>query len=115
MPASARSTTPTSMFAQVNTEQAEKDAVKKKSSVLTVVVVGKGRRIPQAEVKIRFAHGEERLATNNAGEANFTSPATGTAEVRVIVTGWESVLKEVALKEEPVRLTIDLKSLADAK
>ncbi len=96
-------------------EKGGKGAAKSKNAVLTVVVTGKGKPIPQAEVKVKFHGGEERLPTDQAGEASFRSPVAGTAEVRVIVAGWESVLTEVVLKGGPQRLTIELKSLPDAK
>lgn len=97
-------------------EKGEKGTGKKsKSAVLTVVVTGKGKPIPQAEVKVRLPRGEEKRPTNQAGEASFSSPVGGTAEVRVIVAGWESVLQEVVLKDGPQRLTIELRSLPDSK
>ena len=96
-------------------EKGGKGAAKSKNAVLTVVVTGKGKPIPQAEVKVKFHGGEERLPTDQAGEASFRSPVAGTAEVRVIVAGWESVLTEVVLKGGPQRLTIELKALPDAK
>jgi len=96
-------------------EKGEKGAAKGKNVVLTIVVTGKGEPIAQAEVKVKFHGGDERLPTNQAGEASFRSPVTGTAEVRVIVAGWESVLTEVVLQGGPQRLTIELKSLPDAR
>jgi hypothetical protein len=87
-------------------------------AVLTVVVTGNGKPVAQAEVKVKFppgVGGEATLPTNPAGEAIFNSAGTGTATVRVIVTGWESVLKEVVLKQGPQLLTIKLNALPGAK
>ena len=96
-------------------EKGEQGAAKSKSTVLIVVVTGKGKPIPQAEVKAKFQGGEERLPTNQEGEASFRFSSAGTAEVRVIVAGWESVLTEVVLKGGPQRLPIELKPLPDVK
>jgi hypothetical protein len=101
------------------TETESKGAAKKgKNAVLTVVVTGNDKLIAQAEVKVKFppsVGGEATLPTDQAGEATFNSAGTGTAKVRVIVTGWESVLQDVTLKEGPQRLTIKLNSLPNAK
>jgi hypothetical protein len=97
-------------------ETGEKGAAKKsKGSVLTVVVTGKGKLIPEAEVKVKFSGVEERRPTNQSGEASFNFPGTGPADVRVIVAGWEGILKQVQLEEGPQRLTIELKALPDGK
>jgi len=102
-----------------NAEKGAKGVTKKgKSALLTIVVTGNDKLIAQAEVKVWFppsVAGEATLPTDQAGEATFNSAGTGTAKVRVIVTGWESVLQKVILKEGPQRLTIELKPLAVAK
>jgi hypothetical protein len=85
-----------------------------KSAVLTVVVIGDGLRIAHAEVMVTFppsVRGEQTIFTDTEGEATFNSAGTGTAKVRVIVTGWTSFMQEVVLKEGPQRLTIKLKPL----
>jgi hypothetical protein len=103
----------------IDTEKAGKGAAKKgKGAVLTVVVTGNNKLIAQAEVKVKFppsVGGEATLPTDEAGEATFNSGGTGTAKVRVIVTGWESTLQDVILKEGPQRLTINLNPLPNAK
>ena len=100
-------------------EKANKGAAKKsKPAVLTVVVMGKDETITQAEVKVTFpasVGGDATLPTNQAGEATFNSAGTGTAKVRVIVSGWESALQTVVLKEGPQRLTIKLNRLPEPK
>ncbi len=97
---------------------AKADAKKGKSALLTVVVMGDGKPVRQAEVVVTFptgAGGELTLPTGQDGEATFKSAGLGTAKVRVIATGWGSVLKEIALKEGPQRLTITLNSLTQTK
>jgi len=102
-----------------NQETGNKGVGKKgKGAVLTVAVTGNGKPIAQAEVKVMFppsVGGETTRPTDQAGEAIFDSAGTGTAKVRVIVTGWASALKEVVLKEGPQRLTIKLDPLPGAK
>ena len=87
-------------------------------TVLTVVVSGNDEPVAQAEVKVKFppaVGGEATLPTNLAGEALFNCPGTGTATVRVIATGWKSVLQEVMLQEGPQRLAIQLTALPNAR
>ncbi len=103
----------------IDADKGGKGAAKKgKSAVLTVVVTGDNKLIAQAEVKVKFppsVGGEATLPTDQAGEATFNSAGTGTAKVRVIVSGWESVLQDVILKEGSQKLTIKLNPLPNAK
>lgn len=97
--------------------KADGEAKKGKGVVLTIVVMGDGKKIQQAEVQVRFsasAGGESMLLTDRDGQATFKSAGPGTAKVRVIATGWASALQEVTLKEGTQQLTITLTPLADA-
>ncbi len=101
-------------------EKAESDKVvaekKGKNAALTIVVTGNGKPLAQAEVKVKLpagVGGEATLSTNQSGEAIFNSAGTGTAKVRVIASGWESVLQDVILKGGPQRLTIKLTPLSN--
>jgi hypothetical protein len=97
--------------------KADGEAKKGKGVVLTIVVMGDGKKIQQAEVQVRFsasAGGESMLLTDRDGQATFKSAGSGTAKVRVIATGWASALQEVTLKEGTQQLTITLTPLADA-
>jgi hypothetical protein len=86
--------------------KADGEAKKGKGVVLTIVVMGDGKKIQQAE--------ESMLLTDRDGQATFKSAGSGTAKVRVIATGWASALQEVTLKEGTQQLTITLTPLADA-
>ncbi|HKW95161.1 MAG TPA: hypothetical protein VJX92_24975 [Methylomirabilota bacterium] len=92
------------------------DGKKGKGAQLTVVVVGGGKKIQQAEVLVKFPPsigGEATQLTDGAGAATFKSAGIGTAKVRVLATGWESVLQEVVLKEGAQQVTITLKALQE--
>lgn len=105
-------------FGQGNGADAPDKAGARKGAVLTVVVTGNGKPVDQAEVKVKLASragSEATIPTDQRGEAVFKLPGTGAATVRVIATGWESLLKEVLLKEGRQKLPLELKSLEDAK
>jgi len=87
-------------------------------AALTVVVTGAGMPVAEAEVKITFppgAGGEAILPTDRTGQALFSSSGTGAATVRVVATGWMTVLREVVLTQGPQQLTIRLDALRNDK
>lgn len=111
-------TAPWPSFGQGNGADAPDKAGARKGAVLTVVVTGNGKPVDQAEVKVKLASragSEATIPTDQRGEAVFKLSATGAATVRVIATGWESLLKEVLLKEGRHKLPLELKSLEGAK
>jgi hypothetical protein len=124
-PISPKDTSPASVAAADDSSTTEKAAGghdkaggaaanEKKGSALTVVVLGNGKPIAQAEVKIKFPSsvgGDTTRPTNDAGKAVFNLPVTGAAKVRVIATGWTGVLQEALLEEGAQTLTIDLVAL----
>jgi hypothetical protein len=78
---------------------------------VTLVITGKGKPVEQAEVRISFpadSGGETTLRTNERGEAVFKTAFKGTARMRVIAAGWESLMKDVAFKGAAQRLPISL-------
>jgi hypothetical protein len=78
---------------------------------LTLVITGNGKPVAQAEVRISFpaeSGGETTLRTNERGEAVFKTDFKGNARMRVIASGWQSLMKEVAFKGAAQRLPINL-------
>lgn len=105
-------------FGQGNGADAPDKAGARKGAVLTVVVTGDGKPVDQAEVKVKLASragSEATLPTDQRGEAVFKLPGTGAATVRVIATGWESMLKEVELKTGPQKLAVELRALRNSE
>jgi len=99
----------------VDAEKGVKGTARKKVAVVKVIVIGDDQPVEKAEVKFWFPAilgGDVTVRTNAAGEAEFSSAATGVAKVRVIADGWKTILNpEVNLKEGPQQLTIKLTPL----
>jgi hypothetical protein len=94
------------------------EAKQAKGAVLSIVVMGGGRRIGQAEVQVKFPADsgvESMLLTDGGGSATFKAAGPGKARVRVIAQGWRSALQEVSLKEGEQQVTITLAPLAGNK
>lgn len=93
-------------------KKAGKGAKSGKSVMLTVLVVGNGKPVAQAEVKAEFSGGAEATRfTSESGEATFHSAGKGKASVRVIATGWASAMQDITLKEGTQRITVELNPL----
>ncbi len=90
---------------------------KDKPASLTVRVLGDGKPVAQAEVKIKFTSGAEEVRpTNDKGSITVSRVASGTAKVRVLADGWDSGRGEVDLKGgQASSLTITLLRRPDGK
>jgi hypothetical protein len=71
-----------------------------KTVTLLVRVTGAGRRVPSAEVQVKFPEArcdDQRHETNDTGETTFACDVSGPAKVRVVAPHWVTAFHEVEL------------------
>ncbi len=83
-------------------------------ALLHVKVVGNGRPVRLAEVKLLTSGGSDETPpryTDEQGEVTFTGAPLGRARVRVIAQKWQSTLQKVSLVAGSQELVVELQPL----